>query len=325
MRLEQLASLVEVSKHKSLNRASDTLQMTQQALSSSMKTMENELGVQLLKRSRKGCVLTCEGEKLLAFAKETLPRYQRLCNEFRETSNQHACQELHGALQIYVNSVFAHSLLSEAGKHFQALHPKVHVELFDKPSAFMGTQLMERVPEGTHRIGFITTPCEEDGTPCEACLPSPELRFHPMTRGGYYACVGKTSMLAHKRSLSIKTLLKYPLVIGASDETHDTTLHRLLSRYGTPHVVLSVKSLALWHQAITRNVGVGFLHDVFLDDATTISNYASEAVLIRVRETMPALAGCLIPGELEPIHIELLHCLPTGQGRPLWANDARKC
>ena len=74
MRLEQLSSFLEVAKHSSLASASRNLHMTQQALSASIKNMETELGVTLLRRSSRGVALTSEGRQLLAFAADVIPR-----------------------------------------------------------------------------------------------------------------------------------------------------------------------------------------------------------------------------------------------------------
>ena len=61
MRMEQLAYLIEIGKHKSLNSASKALHMTPQALSMSIKQLESELGFQVLYRSAVGATLTPEG------------------------------------------------------------------------------------------------------------------------------------------------------------------------------------------------------------------------------------------------------------------------
>ena len=314
MRLEQLICLVEISRHKSLNMASEKLHMTQQALSSSMKTLENELGVQILHRSRKGCTLTREGEKLLAFSGEILPRYQQLLDEFRNNGQSPDHGELKGTLNIYVNSVFYLSLLADAIKRFCEGNPQLKVVILEHSPATICAKLVEPAAEGVHRIGFINAPCRENGNPSADFLPSPEVTFHPLARGSYHACVGKNSLLANSRELSIRTLLKYPLVIGASDDANTTPLHHLLSHYGTPHIVLSVGSLHLWNQAIISNVGVGFLHDIFLEHADYLQKYATDVVLIRIREKLPAVTGYLTSGAPDPVVNELLRCLPPSGG-----------
>ena len=61
MRLEQLLYLIEISRQSSLNTASERLHLTQQALSLSIKNLENEMGVPLLKRTHQGICLPQAG------------------------------------------------------------------------------------------------------------------------------------------------------------------------------------------------------------------------------------------------------------------------
>ena len=72
MTTEQLQYLLEISRNPSLNSASQKLHITLQALSISIKKLENELGFPLLERSYKGISLNnhglwlaCEAEKFL--------------------------------------------------------------------------------------------------------------------------------------------------------------------------------------------------------------------------------------------------------------------
>ncbi len=84
MRLEQLAVLIEVVKYKSLNLACVPLHMTQQTLSACIKSMERELGVDILKRSNKGISLTLAGKKVLAYALMVVPEYQKHLKKIRK-------------------------------------------------------------------------------------------------------------------------------------------------------------------------------------------------------------------------------------------------
>ncbi len=65
MNFDQFKYLAEIDKNKSISKASEKLYMTTQALSISIKKLEDELTVPLLSRSPKGAVLTPEGEKVL--------------------------------------------------------------------------------------------------------------------------------------------------------------------------------------------------------------------------------------------------------------------
>ena len=61
MRMDQLEYLIEISKNRSLNAAAKKLHISQQALSTSIKTLEDELGFKVLYRSYQGVALTPKG------------------------------------------------------------------------------------------------------------------------------------------------------------------------------------------------------------------------------------------------------------------------
>lgn len=125
MRLEQLSSFLEVAKHSSLASASRNLHMTQQALSASIKNMETELGVTLLRRSSRGVALTSEGRQLLAFAADVIPRYRELTAGFTSASGD--C--LRGTLRVYVNTAFYLARLFSIVERYCALSARAGGDL----------------------------------------------------------------------------------------------------------------------------------------------------------------------------------------------------
>ena len=58
MRTEQLLYLLEISKNPSLHIASEKLNMTPQALSASIRKLEEEVGFAVLERTTQGVTLT---------------------------------------------------------------------------------------------------------------------------------------------------------------------------------------------------------------------------------------------------------------------------
>lgn len=66
MRLEQLKYLAAIIECRSFNKASKILHITQPALTSAIKALEEELGVSLLSRDTKGVIPTSTGERVYA-------------------------------------------------------------------------------------------------------------------------------------------------------------------------------------------------------------------------------------------------------------------
>lgn len=72
MRLEQLVQLVEIAECHSIVEASQKLHITQPNLSLSIKNLEQELGIQIFVRSRRGSFLTEEGIDIYQKSKKVL-------------------------------------------------------------------------------------------------------------------------------------------------------------------------------------------------------------------------------------------------------------
>lgn len=72
MEIYQLRSFIEIARVQNLTRASANLHISQSALSSQIKMLEDELGVLLFARSPKGMMLTDSGRILLSHAEEVV-------------------------------------------------------------------------------------------------------------------------------------------------------------------------------------------------------------------------------------------------------------
>ena len=72
MTLQQLAYYVTVAECGSLTEAAGKLFIAQPSLSSSIHSLEKELGIAAFSRSNRGVVLTREGEELLSYSRMLL-------------------------------------------------------------------------------------------------------------------------------------------------------------------------------------------------------------------------------------------------------------
>ena len=72
MTLLQLKYIVKIVECGSMNEASHELYVSQPALSSSVKELENELGIEIFTRSSQGIALTVDGAEFLTYARQVL-------------------------------------------------------------------------------------------------------------------------------------------------------------------------------------------------------------------------------------------------------------
>ena len=72
MTLRQLRYVDVIAKRGSLTAAAEVLFVTQPSLTAALRELEQELGITLFLRSRKGLTLTTAGEEFLAYARQIL-------------------------------------------------------------------------------------------------------------------------------------------------------------------------------------------------------------------------------------------------------------
>ena len=72
MTLQQIRYCLTIAETGSMNRAAETLYVTQPALTGAIQELETELGITIFNRTNKGAVLTADGEEFLGYARQVL-------------------------------------------------------------------------------------------------------------------------------------------------------------------------------------------------------------------------------------------------------------
>lgn len=94
MRIEDLIIFTDVVRYHSMNIASEKHFMSPQNLSKIIRNMENELGVLLFKRSKKGSELTEEGERFYLQVQKVLKEYAHAIEGLHQNENWNEEAEL---------------------------------------------------------------------------------------------------------------------------------------------------------------------------------------------------------------------------------------
>ncbi len=92
MTFEQMRQLVEIYRSGSINRAAQTMFMSQSSLSKSISALEKELGREILVRSYTGTSLTAFGEEILRYAQDMLRSEEAIRLLARENSLKKTAQ-----------------------------------------------------------------------------------------------------------------------------------------------------------------------------------------------------------------------------------------
>jgi len=127
--IDKLEMFLAVARHEHFGRAAESLGITQPTLSSGIKQLEDQLGVQLIFRGSRFGGLTPEGQNALNWARKIVGDTRQLKEEMRQTRHG-----LSGQLRMAVIPT-ALTWASKLASYFCDKHPKVRFKILSRTSA----------------------------------------------------------------------------------------------------------------------------------------------------------------------------------------------
>jgi DNA-binding transcriptional LysR family regulator len=150
MNLSQLQSLVALADKGSFTEAGYEVNLTQSAVSHALAALENELGVTLIERNRKGIVaLTGVGQKIMPHVRALLAQVEAIEQEARAASGLAS-----GKLRLGITQCFSPSLLASVLTRFERQYPAVEVVMFEGTIQEVGEWLDSSIID----VGFLSVP-----------------------------------------------------------------------------------------------------------------------------------------------------------------------
>ena len=126
MELRHLRTIVAVAEHRSLTKAGEQLYLTQSAISQQIRRLEEELSVEVFRRTSRSVELTQEGEVILSYANRVLAEVDGLHTELEEITGL-----VRGQLRIGgVYPTGPYDLFSMLAD-FRAAHPGVAIHMVE--------------------------------------------------------------------------------------------------------------------------------------------------------------------------------------------------
>lgn len=132
MTIVQLEYLLAVANFGSFSVAAEHCFVTQPSLSMQIKSLEDELGVMLLDRSKKPVIPTEAGEAVLAQARETLREYNSIKEVVARIKG-----EMSGRMRLGVIPTIAPYMLHKFIPDFVQRYPKVELEIREMKTEYI--------------------------------------------------------------------------------------------------------------------------------------------------------------------------------------------
>ena len=246
MRREQLLYLHELDKCHSIHAASDKLHISPQALGASIRALEKELGLTLLHRSRNGVQLTTDAQSVLRLGTSFWSGIDQLLDKAPPALPQ-------GPLELYATHGCLHCFIPQMIKELSEKYPALQLDIHEMSEADITQRLKAKaIPYA------LTIQCYLENVPFLTLEDT--LKFVPFTIGRLYAMIPPKSPLADYKQISIKTLLKQPLLLYSPCPTADHSVYPLLKSYGQPkHCDIQYNHIVYKSQLVTgEKIGLSF-------------------------------------------------------------------
>jgi len=236
-----------VAKHKSFSKAADELYISQPAVTKHIRNLELKIGMRLIRRGR--------GEFALTEAGKTLYRHmQKISSHLMEIENVLGIlqKDHHGFLRIGTTESYSKCLMPKLLSGFQTSFPAIKISL-DVGNSEEIARNLSTYQNDLAVIGVMKVPSKFESIPFLkeelVLIVSPK---HPLSR---------------RKSVSLKELEGYPLIIRARGSTTRRILLQAFKEIGVrPSLMVEAGSSEFIKQWVSEGKGVSVIVKRIVED-----------------------------------------------------------
>ncbi|MBO5158099.1 MAG: LysR family transcriptional regulator [Lachnospiraceae bacterium] len=198
MTLTQLKYVVTVAGEKSMNEAAKKLFISQPSLSTAIRELETEIGIEVFRRTSRGIVVTPEGEEFIGYARQVTEQCELIDTKYIQKEN--VKRKFGVSMQHYT---FAVNAFVEMVKQFG-------MEKYEFAVRETKTyEVIEDVKNFKSEIGVLYVN-EFNYKVLNKLFTEYELEFHELLRCSIYVYLWKGHPLAEQEEITLEELENYP-------------------------------------------------------------------------------------------------------------------
>ena len=275
LQIERLAYFIEVARTGSIKRASENINISQQALSQSMAAMEKELGVSLLERGKNGVTLTKKGKEVKKAAEEICQIWDSLNTSLIKRKSP--LEKLCISLAPYTEINYYVKILNYAKSHY----PNMKVNLVNAYPQDAANLLSER----TIDLAIVCL-CKDNIK--QFLQDYPHLQVTPLQEMSFDVWVNKNCELAKHANISIEDLKGYRVAFENLVAREQNFLLDFLQGYNIDYVFLN--SSQTMQEMIAEDLAIGF----GLETSLPLKQYKNQIVRIKLNSTQSVAVYALL-------------------------------
>ncbi len=239
MDFDQLETFLEVARLSSFSRAAERRFRTQPAISSQIRSLEEEVGAKLLHRGGGRVTLTSAGTVFKKFAEDLVESRRCMLATVAETH-----RVPRGEIVVSANEGTCLHILPEVFAHFKREYPGVGVSVKRSERG----RTLEDVLDNSCDFGVVSMPVKDK-----------RLAVVPIHRDELVVITAPGHHLAGHKQATLADVCEYPLLLPKVGRTRDTLNSLFQERNLIPAVSMELDSSELLKRFVGANVGVGFM------------------------------------------------------------------
>ena len=256
-----------VANHKNITKASEELNISQPAISKSIKNLEEQLGGQLFVRTKRGVILTEEGREFYNYIKQAIEYISNAENKFTELINLET-----GCIKIGISTTLTKEFLLPYLEEFHRLYPKIDIQIITN----MSSELFPKLRNGLIDIIILNLNEKNYGQ---------DINITKCKKITDCLVVNKTYSDLINNEISIKELNKYPLILQSKGSNTREFLDNFAKENNTilkPNIELASYSLVVEFAKI--GLGIGYVTKDYVKEE--LKN--QQLYEIKLKETIPS-------------------------------------
>ncbi len=242
MKLHFLRYFAVLAEELHFGRAAQRLAITQPPLSSAIKALEEELGVQLLLRSSKHVELTPAGAAFLEEARQILQRVERASSVAKAVA-----KGMRGRLEIGITGSLLYREVPAIVKDFNAAAPGIELLLHEMSTA----EQLDALLHGQLHAGFVN-----------ASAVPPQLESLPLEDDEFVLCLPEDHPRAHQAEADLRELASESFVMFSrevSPANYDNVI-AIFSRIGIhPRTVHAARQWLTIVAMVAHGLGISLV------------------------------------------------------------------
>lgn len=229
-----------VANNKSISKGAEELMISQPAVTQSIKMLEGQLGVTLFVRTKKGVILTDEGEELYKYVKEGMTYFINGHNKVMSLKSLDA-----GVLKIGASTSVTEHYLMPYITRFHELYPNVEIKIVNLLTDVLLKEL---------RNGNVDIVIGSNGDYVDK-----DLKFFEISE------VGEVFVSNKKTSLSKEDLFNSNLILQTAPSVARTSFNEYVKKNDIKYVpFMEVVSHRLVTELVKAGMGIGVVTEEYV-------------------------------------------------------------